>query len=289
MTEATREALMPSTDEMKQATYETWEAIAPTWAKRRDFVDSVAAPIDAWLVEKLDPAPGQTLLELAAGTGPTGLKAAEVVGDEGRVIATDFSPEMLEQARSRAADEGASNIEHRVLDAQDMDLADDSADGVICRFGYMLMPDPAAALAETRRVLRSGGRLVLAVWGPPDRNPYFAFAGMALVQEGHMDPPDPAAPGIFNMADPERTQKLLQDAGFADIEIEEIPVEIAFAGVDEYLAVLADTAGPLAVVLRKLSEEQLDRVKERLSGFFEPFAAEGGYRLTGAAQGATAT
>ena len=62
-----------------------------------------------------------------------------------------------------------------------MDLADDSVDGVICRWGYMLMADPAAALAETNRVLKPGGRLAFAVWGTPDKNMWAAIAGMVLV------------------------------------------------------------------------------------------------------------
>ena len=97
-----------------------------------------------------------------------------------------------------------------------MDLDDSSVDGVICRFGYMLMADPAAALAETRRVLRDGGRLSFAVWGAPDQNLWAAIPGMTMVERGQLPPPEPGAPGIFAMGDPGRISELVTGAGFAE-------------------------------------------------------------------------
>jgi ubiquinone/menaquinone biosynthesis C-methylase UbiE len=73
---------------------------------------------------------------------------------------------MVAAARRESERLGLANVEHREMDAERMDLDDDSVDGVLCRWGYMLMSDPATALAETRRVLRDGGRLSLSVWEP---------------------------------------------------------------------------------------------------------------------------
>ena len=81
-----------------------------------------------------------------------------------------------------------------------IELDDDAVDGVLCRFAYMLMADPAAALAETRRVLRPGGRLALAVWGAPERNPFFAVIAMPLVQRGHLPPPEAGGRSPFSIA-----------------------------------------------------------------------------------------
>jgi len=109
------------------------------------------------MIRRLDPQPGDSVLELAAGLADTGLMAARLVGESGRVIATDFTPEMVSGARRRAEELGVQNAEFRVLDAERMDLGTDSVDGVLCRWAYMLMIDPPAAFAETRRVLRPGG------------------------------------------------------------------------------------------------------------------------------------
>src|ERR687896_1741169 len=108
-----------------------------------------------------DPQPGETILELAAGTGDTGFDAAERLGAEGRLISSDFSPAMLDEAQKRGVERGVENVEYRVIDATKVALEDDSVDGVLCRFGYMLMTDVEAALSETRRGLRPGGKLAL--------------------------------------------------------------------------------------------------------------------------------
>ena len=158
-------------EEYRRTSLETWEAMAPGWERWRAVIDETSSPVRDWLLGELAPQPGDTVLELAAGPGDTGLAAAALVGGGGRVISTDVSPGMVEVARRHSTGLGLRNVEHRVMDAERIELEDDSVDGVLCRFGYMLVPDPAAACSETRRVLRPGGRLALAVWRGSDRNP----------------------------------------------------------------------------------------------------------------------
>ena len=112
--------------------------------------------------------------------------AAQRIGDDGRLISTDFAQGMVDAAGRFGEKQGLGNVEYRVLDAEKMDLEDSSVDGVLCRFGYMLMADSAAALGETRRVLRDGGRLSFAVWAEPLRNLWAAIPGMC---DGRVRPP----------------------------------------------------------------------------------------------------
>ncbi len=256
------------------------EAIAPGWERRRAEIEELSAPVREWLVRALDPREGDTVLELAAGAGDTGFDAAAIVGPRGRLLSTDVSPAMVGVARRRGAERHVVNAEYRVIDALHIELPTDSVDGIVCRFAYMLMPDPAAALSEARRVLRPAGRLALAVWGPPERNPFFAIVASTLVDRGHLPPPPPApAPGIFSMGDSQRTGALLGDAGFHSVRTEEVPVRIVLPDVDEYVALIADTAGPLGLALQALPDAELDAVRAQVQPACEPFAHQHGYAL----------
>jgi SAM-dependent methyltransferase len=271
-------------DAFRAASYEIAEAIAPTWERRRADIEEVSTPVREWMLRELRPREGDTVLELAAGIGETGFEAAAIVGERGRLISTDFSPSMLDAARRRGAERGVDNVEYRVTDAERIQLDADSVDGVLCRFGYMLMADPAAALRQTRRVLRAGGRLTLAVWGAPERNPFFGIIGISLGQRGHIPPLEPPpAPGIFNMASAERSAGLLEGAGFSEVRTEEVPVRFALPDVDEYLSLIADTAGPVALALRGLSDADRADVKAEVEDSFGRFAAGDGYELPGVA------
>jgi len=276
-------------DEHRRAIYEIAEANAPGWERWRARIEEVAAPVREWMLRGLAPGPGDAVLELAAGAGDTGFEAAASVGPRGRLISTDFSPAMVDVARRRGAALGIANVDYRVMDAERIGLDADSVDGVLCRFGYMLMSDPAVALAETRRVLRPGGRLALAVWGTAERNPWAAVGFGVLIARGHLPPPEPGAPGPFAMASEVQTRALLEDAGFATVRAAEVPVRFAFRDLDDYMTYATDTGGPAALVLRGLPEDERAAIRTQLGAAFEPFAAGGGYALPGLALTAVAS
>jgi SAM-dependent methyltransferase len=264
----------------REALLEVAEAIAPTWERRREDVEEVATPVREWLVGELRPQAGDTVLELAAGVGETGFEAAALVGDAGRLITTDFSPSMVAAAQRRGTELGVTNAEYRVVDAERIGLGDDSVDGVLCRFGYMLMLDPAGALAETRRVLRPGGRLALAVWGGPERNPFFSVIGSSLVERGHIQPPEPPpAPGPFSLGSAERLEALLRGAGFTDVRIAEVAGRFVVPDVEAYLGMTEDTAGPVALVLRGLAHGDRAAVAADVSGALSRFVTPSGYEV----------
>ena len=244
----------------RETSLQTWDEMAPGWEDRREWLLGITGAINEWLVEQVDPKPGQTILDVAAGTGDLGFAAAARVGEDGGVICTDFAPEMIEAARRNGERKGLTNVEYRVLDAERMDLADDSVDGVLSRWSYMLMADPAAALAETRRVLRDGGTLAFAVWQTPDRNPWAALPGMTLVQRGHMPPPEPGAPGIFAMGEADRVRELVAGAGFGESQIEELTFEWRYIAEDLW-DTLTRLAGPLARVINGLDDEERDATR----------------------------
>jgi ubiquinone/menaquinone biosynthesis C-methylase UbiE len=276
-------------EEYRRTSREVWEAMAPGWGKWAAEMETANAPVRAWLVRELDPRPGDTMLELSAGAGETGFEIARLLGDDGRLISSDFASEMVDVARRRGNEIGLRNVEYRVIDAERIELPDNSVDGVVCRYGYMLVADAARAFSETRRVLRPGGRLALAVWSSAEDNPWASIAGRLLVERGHLPPPEPGAPGIFALADEDRLRTLLGDAGFTSMRVEQVPVTFRFPSVDDYVAWATTTAGALAMVLRGFDESQRAAFGADLDELFAPFAAEGGHRFPGVALCAAAS
>jgi SAM-dependent methyltransferase len=268
-------------DDYRDASLRIWEEMAAGWEGHRRSVWEASRGVGEWLVDALDPQPGETVLELAAGVGDTGFAAARRLGAEGRLITTDFSDQMVEAARRRADELGVSNAEFRTLDAERMDLDDRSIDGVVCRWGYMLMADPAAALAETRRVLRDGGRVALSVWGDPERNPWASIPARALLEQTGAEPPDPSAPGVFAMASEERTRGLLEGAGLEPQRVETVDMAWWFESYADYWHHLTDVKGAIAMLVRALPDAERDALSTEIERRLRPYAEGDGYRVPG--------
>jgi hypothetical protein len=147
----------------------------------------------------------------------------------------------------------------------------------------MLMASPARALSETRRVLRTGRRLALAVWCRAERNPWISIVGRLLVELGYVPAPEPGAPGMFTMANEERTRCLLESAGFSGVRMEEVPVRFTYRGVDEYLRRASDTGGVFSKVFADANEDERAALKAELESRFAPFTVASGYEFPGVA------
>jgi SAM-dependent methyltransferase len=268
-------------EDYRQASLGIWEQMAAGWEEDRRAVWEASQVVGEWLVDALDPKPGETVLELAAGVGDTGFAAADRLGPSGRLISTDFSGPMVDAARRRADELGVSNAEFRRMDAERMELDDDSVDGVLCRWGYMLMADPVAALRETRRVLRPGGRVAFSVWADPDANPWASVPARALIEHTGAKPPDPHAPGIFAMASEGRTRELLDAAGLRPVRVEHVEMAWSFDSPDDHWRYVMDLAGALAMVIRSMPEREQAAVRRLTEERLSPFAGEPGYRIAG--------
>jgi SAM-dependent methyltransferase len=266
-------------NEFRRASQAVWDAMAPGWGDRHAYVEETARPVTEAMLARLRPQPGQTILDLAAGTGVVGFATAAIVGPTGRVIMGDFSEAMVDATHRHAAAAGVDNVECRVLDAEQLDLPDDIVDGVVCRWGYMLMADPGIALAETRRVLREGGRLCCAVFAGPEENPWAALPMRVLVELGHVAPPEPGAPGILALADRDRLGRLITDAGFGDPRTEDVAITWRFSDGDDFWRFLNDAAGAIAMVLARLDDEERRRVREVIAVACEPFGTPNGIEL----------
>jgi SAM-dependent methyltransferase len=253
-----------------------WADAAAGWERRRAAFQAANQPVSMWLVEQVAPQPGQTILELAAGPGDTGLLAAELVHPGGRVILTDAAEPMVEVARRRAEELGVRNVETRVMDAEWIDLSAASVDGVLCRYGYMLLADPAAGLRETRRVLRPGGRVALAVWAAPAENPWAAAISEAIFELGFADRPQPGEPGPFALAEPGRIGALLDETGFTEVVVETISFAYRFPGLDAHFDHQRDMSPLLRDVAPRLSPAEHARLRDAVDARLAPYVRKDG-------------
>jgi len=257
-----------------------WSTVAGAWESYRDRLFTDVRSVSDWLLDAVDPQPGQTVLELAAGPGETGFLAAARLGPAGRLISSDLVPGMVEAARRGADERGLDNVECRVLDAQRIDLPDSSVDGVFSRFGLMLVPDQHRAIAEMRRVLRPGGRCAYATWGLPQHNPWIFNLVAALLQNGVAPPGDPFAPGgMFSLATVESNQALAAAGGFTDVIVDELTGTMRFDDHDDYWTHITAVAGPVAELVDSLEPDRVDAVRSTLGPSIEPFEREGALEI----------
>jgi SAM-dependent methyltransferase len=275
-------------EEYRAASRQQWEGSAEGWGRHAEFVDAAGPRPTAWLLDAAEVEPGMTVLELACGPAGVGLAAAERVGPDGTVICSDFAEPMVAVARERAESAGATNLDFRVLDALEIDLPDESVDAVVCRFGYMLMPEPERGIAEALRVLRPGGRLALAVWSSKERNPWLALPMGTVMEHLGAPPPEPGTPGVFALADRERLDGMLGAAGFEDARVEEVERAFRFDSFDHYWTVTTDLAAPLRALLANMGDDDRAAIQDKLRAASAEFADEdGGLPFPAAALGAT--
>ncbi len=267
-------------DAFRQRSLRTWDSTAAGWEARHAFLERNVGHLNDWIIERILPAAGQVVLEVGAGPGDLGHRIAPLVGPQGRVISTDFSSKMVEAARRLGASRGLDNVEYRQLDAEAMNLDDDTVDAVVGRSVFMLLGDPAGALGESRRVLRDGGSLAFTVFTTPDQNPWFAVPAAVLAQRGHFAPPPPSAPGIFALADPERVCGLVTAAGFSEPRTDQVDFVFHHADDDDAWNAIVDLHGPLAVIIKGLSDDERDEIRRVVLDGFGPFRdPDGSYRI----------
>ena len=268
-------------DDFRLQSRKRWDAQAAGWEAQRDALRTSTMPVSAWLIDALDPQPGQTLLELAAGTADTGLLAAELVAPTGEVVVSDFSVEMLAAARRRAEELGVSNARFKQIDAEtSIDVAAASIDGVLCRWGFMLMAEPGVALSGARRVLKPGGRLSLAAWAGPEANRWSSLPSEALVERGLTEAPDPAAPGQFAWAREGVIAGQLEDAGFVEHHVEALDFTMDYASPEDWWEAQTRLSSRLATAIASAPAEAVAEVKAAVLAAAAEFAGpEGTVRI----------
>ncbi|QUD90469.1 class I SAM-dependent methyltransferase [Phenylobacterium montanum] len=255
-----------------------------TWAEMQDILDRQIQPLGAPALKALAVKAGERVLDIGCGCGQSSLQLAEAVGPEGQVVGVDISRPMLEVARSRAM----GPVEFREADAQTADLGHGSFDAVFSRFGVMFFEDPAAAFANIRKHLKSGGRMAFICWRAPQESPLMTAPMIAAAPFlPPQEPMDPLAPGPFAFADPERLRGILQGAGFTGVAIEPFEAKVGSGDLEQSVAV-AFRIGPLGRAIREHPDKR-EVVTDAVRAAIAPYVTPEGVRMPAAIWVVTAT
>lgn len=277
-------------EELRADSRGRWERAAVGWGKRADRIRDWGMPVSIAMVDALALQPGQTVLELAAGPGDTGFLAAELVQPGGKLLCSDGAEAMLDVARRRAEATGARGVEFRQLELEWIDLETASVDAVLCRWGIMLIPDPEAAAREIRRVLRPAKRGAFAVWDTAERNPWATIPGGVMVARGHLEPPDPEAPGMFALAAPGALEELLGSAGFADVIVRPVELVRHYPAAAEFVSETIDLSPIFGSEYTELPAEEREAIAADVIAALAPFTSpDGTVTLPGSSLVAVAT
>jgi ubiquinone/menaquinone biosynthesis C-methylase UbiE len=213
------------------------------------------------LLDELEPAAGEALLDVACGPGSVARPAAMRVGPSGRVVGCDLSPAMLAVAIAKPPVRDGAPIEYREAPAERLPVEDGAFDVVACQQGLQFFPDRPGALAEMRRALRPGGRLGIAVWAESDSCPPFRALADAIEAVAGADPAERYRRGPWGFPDAERLGSLITNAGFDDVRVSRRALPVTFdGGAAELVSTLVTT--PLAGEIDQLSEEQRRQLVE---------------------------
>ena len=231
------------------------------WLANLDAFEEMIAPIGDALLARADFQPGETVIDLGCGGGATTLAIAQKIAPSGRVRGVDISPDLVAAARQRATQAGATNMEFTCADAETVKLPDSPYDRLFSRFGSMFFEDPFAAFQNLHGLLRKGGRVDLAVWGPPRDNLW--MMEMMGVVRNHVEVPPavPRAPGPFAFEDLEYLGEILSRGGFSDVDVAAYESLQPVGGVGATPEQAADFAS-VAMATGRLLRDQGDAVVE---------------------------
>jgi len=240
-----------------------WSEIAASYG---EFADRIMPQAISALLDAARITGGQTVVDV--GTGP-GYAAGAAAERGAEAIGIDMAPGMIAVAK-----ENYPAVDFRDGSAEDLPVEANSADAVISNFGYLHFGDPDKAIAESARVLKSGGRLAFTIWSTPDRMQYMGCVTGAVMQHGDMNVDVPVAPNPFRFCDPEEAEKSLQAAGFKEVDVGEVLISGRYSA-DELFKSLCQTAVRSKALLQAQDAPTQEKIRNAIAENGEALMKDG--------------
>ena len=233
------------------AAADSWrQQMGRLWLDNLDPQEEMLAPVGELLLDAMALQAGERLVEIGAGGGWLARRMAAEVGGDGLVVGFEIAPALLEEARRRSAH--LPQLRWFLGDAATDTPPEAPFDRLVSRFGVMFFAEPLPAFRQLRTLLNSGGRLHLAVWDSPKRNPWMVRTQQVARRHLDLPRPEPLAPGPFQLSDPLFLDQLLEDAGFVAVERQQVPVAMRIGAAP---ALAADQATGSMLLGQRLSEQ----------------------------------
>ena len=252
------------------------DSYADAWKRWFPVIERGADPLNRLMLERADLEQTDRVLDVGTGIGEPALTVARELGEGGQVVAIDHDPAMIEFARGRAEEIGAANIRFDVLSAEELGFGASSFDVALARWSLMFVDDLPATLARLRGILRPGGRLILAVWGPPECVPAISLAREVVNQHLGLDPPDYGPKTAFALSDTKLLRGDLAGAGFRQVSGDWVPVIYEFSSAEAYIRFRTDCGKPLLPVSDELDEKQRNSALEAVARALEGYRQRSG-------------
>ena len=261
----------------KETTREQWQQAADAWHRWGPTIEDWLGESTRVMLDLAAIGPGDRVLDLATGAGEPALTIAERVGPTGYVLATDIAPNILAFAAQAAADRGLTNLETRVMDGEHLELADDSFDVVTSRVGLIYFPNQQGALAETRRVLKPGGRVAAIVYTTPERNPFFSIPVGIIRRRANLPPPAPGQPGPFSLGGEGVLAAAFEQAGFKEMRTAVVPSPLRLPSAVECVRFERESFGALHQMLSGLTEPEREAAWDEIARELARFEGPDGF------------
>src|SRR5574341_943437 len=227
---------------------------AEQWRRGKRLRGEASEAVTKTMLDLANLQVGDRVLELAAGMGELAVRIARRVGPNGFVLATDISTSMLNQAAETAREAGLTNVETRVMDADNLDVAPNSFNAALCRFALMLFPNPAKTLAGVYRALKPAGRFAVTVWSTAEKNPFHGRPLAIVARLAKLPAPSPGQSGMFALAGEGVLEEYYTKAGFRDVAVRAVPVQRHFPSIAEAMSARKNAFPRLQTLLTKLSD-----------------------------------
>jgi len=268
-----------SPEAYKQTTRDQWDNAAEAWDRWGPTIEEWLAEATSVMLDLARIGPGARVLDVAAGAGGQSVAAARRAGPDGRVLATDLSPVILERAQRQFERSGLTSAATMVMDGENLAVEPSSFDAVISRLGIIYLPDRAAALASARTALRPGGRLSVIVYGTGPQNGFFSVPVSIIRQAAGLGAPLPGQPGPFSLGADGVLAAELAAAGFSDVEVRSIDAPVRMPSAADCLRFERESFGALHQMLSGLAEPEREAAWAEVGTALAQF--EGPHGFTG--------